>query len=114
MRRLLLIILFLWLAGWLRFYRLDAQSYWNDEGLSLGLAGRDVPTILRSAAADIHPPGYYLLLKGWHSLTGNSEFALRSFSALAGLALVALIYRLGRVYFDPLAAWLAAVLGALN
>lgn len=116
MRRLLFValILCLWLAGWLRFYQLGAQSYWNDEGLSLGLAGRDVPAILSSAAADIHPPGYYLLLKAWHGLIGDSEFALRSFSALAGLVLVALLYRLGRAYFDPLAALLAAVLGALN
>ncbi len=116
MRRLALItlILCLWLAGGLRFYRLGAQSLWNDEGLSLGLAGRDVPTILRSAAADIHPPGYYLLLKVWHAFTGDSEFALRAFSALAGLVLVALLYRLGRVYFDRPGALAAAALGALN
>jgi mannosyltransferase len=116
MRRvtLILLILCLWLAGWLRFFQLGAQSYWNDEGISLGLAGRDVPTILRSAAADIHPPGYYLLLKGWHALTGDSEFALRAFSALAGLALVALLYHLGRAYFDRPAAVAAALLGALN
>src|SRR5579859_5372663 len=116
MRRLLFItlILFLSLAGWLRFYQLGAQSYWNDEGISLGLAGRDVPTVLSSAAADIHPPGYYLLLKVWHTLTGDSEFALRALSALSGLVLVALLYRLGRVYFDRLAAVAATFLGALN
>ena len=108
------LILCLWLAGWLRFYRLDAQSYWNDEGISLGLAGRSVPTILRSAAADIHPPGYYLVLKAWHALTGDTEFALRGLSALAGIVLVALLYRLGRVYFDRPAALAAAALGALN
>jgi mannosyltransferase len=116
MRRVLFVtlILCLWLAGGLRFYRLGAQSLWNDEGLSLGLAASDVPTILRSAAADIHPPGYYLLLKVWHGLTGDTEFALRSLSALAGIALVALLYRLGRVYFDRPAALGAAALGALN
>src|SRR5207244_3394969 len=97
-----------------RFYRLDAQSYWNDEGTSLGLAGRSVPTILRSAAADIHPPGYYLILKTWHTVTGDTEFALRGLSALAGIVLVALLYRLGRVYFDRPAALAAAALGALN
>src|SRR5258708_13598918 len=116
MRRLLFIglVLCLWLAGWLGFYRLGAQSYWNDEGLSLGLAGRDVATILSSAAADIHPPGYYLLLKVWHGQTGDTEFALRAFSALSGLVLVALLYRLGRLYFNPLSALAAAGLGALN
>jgi len=115
-RRLSLVALIvcLWLAGGLRFYRLGAQSLWNDEGLSLGLAQSDVPSILRSAAADIHPPGYYLLLKVWYSLTGDSEFALRGLSALAGLVLIALLYRLGRVYFDRPAAIAASLLGALN
>ncbi|MCS6910063.1 MAG: hypothetical protein NZM11_05770, partial [Anaerolineales bacterium] len=47
------------LAAALRFYRIDHQSYWNDEGNSRVLASRDVPTILRNAAADVHPPGYY-------------------------------------------------------
>ncbi len=43
------------LALGLRLYRLDAQSLWNDEGTSVALAGRDLATITRSAALDIHP-----------------------------------------------------------
>ena len=102
------------LAAWLRFYRIEYQSYWNDEGNSLGLAGRSVDVIVRSAAADIHPPGYYLLLKGWRALVGETELALRGFSALTGLVLVALLYQLGREYFDVTAAVAAALLGAIN
>ena len=111
---LIALVVCLWLAGWLRFCHVGAQSYWNDEGNSLALAGRGVPAILEAAAADIHPPAYYLALKVWRALTGDSEFALRSFSALAGLLLVALLYRLGRVYFDPPAAVAAALVGALH
>ena len=102
------------LATWLRFYRLDAQSYWNDEGNSLRLAERAPAAIIAAAAADIHPPGYYLLLSGWRALTGPSEFALRGFSALAGVALVALVYRLGRQYFGRSAGLGAALLAALH
>jgi hypothetical protein len=93
------LLLTLCLAGWLRFFRIDRQSYWNDEGNSLRLTARPVSDIVHAAAGDIHPPGYYLALKGWRALVGETEFALRGFSALAGVLLVALVYRLGRLYF---------------
>jgi hypothetical protein len=108
------LVLILALAAWLRFYRLEYQSYWNDEGNSRVLAGKSVSGILASAAADIHPPGYYLALKLWRGLVGETEFGLRSFSALTGLVLVALLYRLGREYFDAPAGIAAALLGAVN
>ncbi len=111
---LTVLVFTLLLAAWLRFYRIEYQSYWNDEGNSLGLAGRSVDVIVRSATADIHPPGYYLLLKGWRALVGETELALRGFSALTGLVLVALLYQLGREYFDVTAAVAAALLGAIN
>jgi mannosyltransferase len=69
---------------------------------------------VRSAAADIHPPGYYLALKVWTAAAGNTELALRGFSALAGLVGVALLYRLGKEYFGPGAGVAAALVGAFN
>lgn len=106
-----LAVLVLLLAAGLRFYRIDFQSYWNDEGNTRALVARDGPALLANTAADIHPPGYYLLLKAWRDQIGESEFALRGFSALAGVVLVALLYRLGRAAGAGLAA---ALLGAVN
>jgi len=102
------------LALGLRLYRLDAQSLWNDEGSSVALAQRDLPTITRNAAGDIHPPLYYYLLHFWVSLAGHSEFALRSFSALAGVALVGGTYLLGRRLFGLPTAIIAALISALS
>lgn len=102
------------LAAGLRFYRIEYQSYWNDEGNTRVLAARDLPTLLRNTAADIHPPGYYLLIKAWRAGLGESELALRGFSALAGVVLVALLYRLGREWFGPGAGLAAAAFGAVN
>mgnify|MGYP000846219403 CR=1 FL=1 len=102
------------LAAGLRFYRIDYQSYWNDEGNTRVLVGRDTATLLRNTAADIHPPGYYLALKVWRALVGESELALRGFSALAGVVLVALVYRLGRGLAGARAAAAAAALAAVN
>ncbi|MCD6345528.1 MAG: hypothetical protein J7M17_08020, partial [Anaerolineae bacterium] len=81
----LLVLAALLLGAALRFYRLDAQSLWNDEGNTARLVERSVRLIVEGAAGDIHPPGYYLILTVWRSATGDSEFALRGFSALCGV-----------------------------
>jgi mannosyltransferase len=97
----------------LRLDRLDAQSLWNDEGTSVAVAQRDLATIARDAAGDIHPPLYYWLLAGWVRLAGSSEFSVRSLSALLGVALVALIYSLGRLLRPTGAPWTASMAAAL-
>ncbi|MCA9998349.1 MAG: glycosyltransferase family 39 protein [Anaerolineales bacterium] len=84
------------LALGLRFYRLDAQSFWNDEGNSVRLSERTIPLIIEGTASDIHPPLYYLLLRGWRELLGETEFGLRSLSAFAGVLTVAGVVGLAR------------------
>src|SRR2546421_11941674 len=95
----LLIIGVLLLAAGLRFHLLDHQSLWNDEGNSLRLAQRSIPDLIAAARLDIHPPGYYIALKAWRALAGESEFALRAFSAFAGVLTIACVYALGRALF---------------
>lgn len=109
-----LLLLILLLAAALRFYGLGAQSLWNDEGTSVAVAQRDVATIAQDAAGDIHPPLYYWLLSGWVRLLGTGEAAVRSLSALLGVALVALTYALGRRLLPGHAALAAAFLSAIN
>ena len=99
---------------------LTCSSLWHDEGNAWALAQRSFARIAVDAAADIHPPGYYWLLKLWGGPFGYSAWGMRSLSALAGLLAVAVIYRLGLETGDvPRAAriqlaLLAALLAALN
>jgi len=111
---LALAVLILLLAAGLRLHRLGAQSLWNDEGASYAMTQRAPDAIIANAAADIHPPGYYLLLAGWTRLAGTSELALRFPSALASLLTVALVYALGRRLFGRGAGAAAALLLAAN
>lgn len=110
----ILLLAILLLATALRFYRLDAPSFWNDEGNSARIAERTPALILEGAAGDIHPPGYYLLLHYWRALLGQSEFALRSLSVACGLTLVAFTYLLGRHLFGEATGLIAAFLGAIS
>src|SRR5512135_1936698 len=87
------------LAALLRFFQLDAQSFWNDEGTSARVAERSLPLITAAAIGDIHPPLYYYALHFWRQLFGPGEFALRSLSAILGVVLVGLVYLLGRRLF---------------
>ena len=73
------------LATFLRFYHLDDSSLWSDEGNTWAMLSAALGPIAQAAAADIHPPGYYWALKLWTLLFGTSAFALRSFSAVAGV-----------------------------
>jgi uncharacterized membrane protein len=98
----------------LRLYRIDAQSLWNDEGTSVAVAQRDLVTIARDAARDIHPPLYYWLLSAWVRLAGTSEAAVRTLSAFLGVALVMLTYALGRNLVGSGLGMAAAFLAAIN
>ncbi len=111
--RFLLIAIVL-VAAFLRLYRLDAQSLWNDEGNSARIAERSMDLIVEGAAGDVHPPGYYLLLHFWRGAFGQSEFALRSLSAVAGGILVALTYLVGRRIVNETTGLTAAFLGAVS
>jgi len=108
------LLLILVLAAFLRFYRLDAQSLWADEGNSVSLSGRSLDHITAGAAHDIHPPLYYYLLHFWMRVFGNSEFAVRALSALLGTALVYLTYLLGRRLSNHWLGLTAAFLSAIS
>jgi len=109
-----LLLAILLLATFLRFYRLDTQSFWNDEGNSARIAERTLDLILEGAAGDIHPPGYYLLLHYWRGLFGQSEFALRFPSLMCGVLAVPLTFKLGQRLLDRRAGLLAAFLLSIS
>ena len=111
-RAVLLLIVLAGIA--LRIYRLDAQSFWYDEGNSARIAERSLQLIIAGAAGDIHPPLYYIALHYWRALFGESEFALRMLSVLCGVGLLIFTYLLARRLFTPRAGLIAAALVALS
>lgn len=91
------ILLFTAIAFAMRLWRLEFQSLWWDEGVSIYLAGAGIPalTFAKDFAVDLHPPGYHLLLGFWRSLVGPSVFTMRFLSVVAGVLTVPLVARLG-------------------
>ncbi len=111
------LVVILLLAAFLRFHRIEEQSFWNDEGNSARLSERSPKLIIEGTASDVHPPLYYLLLRGWREIAGQSEFGLRAFSAFLGIGVVVLSYAFGRQLFGrgrSIAAVFGALLAAVN
>ena len=115
------LLLMLLLALALRVHRLDGQSLWSDEGLSLYRSRLTLEQNLSNIIVvppgvptqDTNPPLYFIALSGWRSVAGESEYALRFLSVIAGVLLVPLLFVTGRRLFSTPAAVLAAALGAI-
>ncbi len=81
----------------LRLYHLDFQSLWRDEVDAVLFASRDWPTMLAMfSRAGENGPLYFVLLRPWLTLLGDTEFAVRFSSVMCGVLAVPLIYALGR------------------
>ncbi|GIV83227.1 MAG: hypothetical protein KatS3mg052_0234 [Candidatus Roseilinea sp.] len=101
------------LAIVLRVHKIGAQSLWYDEGNSARIAERSLALIVEGAAGDIHPPLYYIALKYWRAVFGESEAALRSFSAVCSVLTVLFAYLIGRDAFGRHVGLVAAFLLAV-
>ena len=102
------------LAFALRTWQLGAQSLWYDEGVSWYLATRlPLSEMLWWTATDIQPPFYYLLLRPWLLLAGESEFALRFPSLLFGVLSVPLLAVVARRLYGPRPGLGAGLLAAV-
>ncbi len=100
------------LAGFLRFYRLDHQSLWMDEVLTVLSSHTSFDRILFDPPVDPNVPPLYYLLMGALQGVGDDETALRWPSALAGLFSIPLMYSIARTWLGHsglLAALLLAV-----
>ncbi len=104
------------LAWLLRLFQIEAQSIWWDEGISLHLATSSLGELVADRLNNVHPPLYFVFLKGWVSVVGESAFSGRYLSALASLLQVVVAFTLmaGRQGKGKQAAWLAAVLVAIS
>lgn len=107
----LFIILTIGLSVFLRFFLLADKSLWLDEGASLEYSGAAnapavITRLLSEDSGDRFQPLYYLVLFYWRQWFGNSEFALRSLSAVTGIGAVVVLYLTAlRVYGKKHALW---------
>lgn len=116
-RRTWLLLAIVLLAFVLRVWRLDFQSLWRDEVDALRFATRPLTMLLGAfSKPGENGPLFFLLLRPWLRIVGESEFALRFFSVLWGTLIIPLtwlvIRRLARNLGRGGAAWRQLTLAA--
>jgi mannosyltransferase len=124
----------IFIAFLVRVNGLGFQSLWRDEVDAICFAQAPLLTALPQTALSFTPtcppnipdllssftqpgfngPLYFLMLRGWISLLGHSEFALRYFSLLCGVISVALLITLGTRLFNRAVGVIAGALLALS
>lgn len=109
------LILILIFGTLLRYYHNLDISLWHDEAFSALMIRYPWGEMFYRLGLDVHPPMYYIFLRFWHDVFGDSLFSLRSFSVTFGVASIVAAYALVKEAFksEHAALW-AASLVAIN
>jgi mannosyltransferase len=112
--RWLTLLLLFGMAAALRFAHLISKPFWFDECFSVEVARIDWRNFLRLLWwREANMSLYYLLLRGWLHF-GQSEFFIRSFSAVISLAALPAAYWLARLLYNRRVAVIATALLGFN
>lgn len=99
----------------LRLWNLTSISLWHDEAFSALLIKYSWGEMMHRIGLDVHPPMYYIFLRIWSYVFGNSLFSLRGMSVLFGVGtVIAVYYFVNYAFKNRKAALLAALLVAVN
>jgi len=111
---LVLPLLVVGLAAFLRLYQLPTESLWNDELTTVVFTSNGPIEAIRYAMADTGPPLYYILQSIVNGVFGTNEWTLRAISAFSGIASTVLVYLVGKRLFAPLTALIASLAFAIG
>jgi mannosyltransferase len=102
-------------AAAIRFLVIDNQSFWADEALTAYETHLGFGAMLHTVAhIETTPPLYFVAIWAWAHVFGSGEVALRSFSTLAGIALVPIAFLSARELVSRRAGVLAGAFVAVN
>lgn len=132
--------LILLLATVLRLWHIDAAPFWLDEHLTVelsnghGLAHLDLPKdqvispvpdyislsaarpwweIWKNSSEDVHPPLFYMVLRVWRELFGESDATIRGLSTVLSLLSILALYSAIKTQAGPTPALWASLLMAV-
>ncbi|MFN8595184.1 MAG: glycosyltransferase family 39 protein [Anaerolineae bacterium] len=99
------------LAFAIRIGSINFQSLWRDEVDAIRFALAPLPDLIKTfTQPGFNGPLYFLMLRGWIGLAGQSEFAIRFPSLIFGVLSVPLIFVVGTRLFNRSIGLVAALL----
>jgi uncharacterized membrane protein len=103
------------LAAVLRFATLTDQSLWYDEAQAVHEMGRSFGGMLHLwSINEPNPPLFFVVAWPWVRVFGTGAAGLRSLSAVAGIALIPIVWACGRELISSRAGLVAAAFAAVN
>lgn len=93
---------------------ITTSALWLDEALSVNIASLPLGELRTALEQDGHPPLYYALLHFWMEVFGTGDAAVRSLSAVFGLATIVLVWFLGRRRGGPVMGWILVAVVAVS
>jgi 4-amino-4-deoxy-L-arabinose transferase-like glycosyltransferase len=103
------------LGLFLRLYRLNDQSFWDDEVFSLLVSRLSLRQMHPILVADVvHPPLHYYVLHFWSKLGGSAAVQSRLLSVIFGTLAIVIIYLLSKYLLDARTARFSALLLAVS
>lgn len=98
-----------------RIYNIEQKNVWFDEVYSWKLSQESFTQIVALSSGDIHPPLYYIILKIWMMVFGDSVFAIRFLSVTLSMLSLIFIYKICNLIFkDSLQTFLVIFLYAVS
>ncbi len=110
-----LLIIILLFGTVLRLYKIADISLWHDEAFSALLICYPFGEMINRIILDVHPPLYYIMLRIWDIILGDSLLSLRLFSAFFGILTVYFTYLFVKTAFkNERLSLIAATFIAIN
>ncbi|HVY67742.1 MAG TPA: glycosyltransferase family 39 protein, partial [Patescibacteria group bacterium] len=96
----------------LRFYHNLDISLWHDEAFSALLIRYPWSEMMYRIGLDVHPPMYYIFLRFWHYIFGDSMLSLRGFSVFFSVGSILAGYAFVKEAFknEKASLWAAALI----
>lgn len=112
----LVIILLVLIGIGLRLINISAEELWYDEilGMHISYYGKDWLQIIDYGKTNFHPPLFYLIMRPWLHLLGNTEFGGRSLAVIFSSLSTYSIYYIGKKLFTKKVGLLAALFATLS
>lgn len=100
MKAKLFIVFCFFLSSFFIFHHIGQRAFWGDEADVANMLNYSYVSLFQKAVINGHPIIYVYFLKSWSFFFGNSEIALRGFSAFFALILVFFIYKASKNIFE--------------
>lgn len=107
-RTFIILLLIVILGSILRLYHLGTPSFSADEILTVFRAKFSFNELVTSLR--VHPPLYYIILRPWVKIFGDSEFAIRFPSLLFSVLTIIFIFKLAKELFNEKVGLISACL----